>query len=364
MDFLQNISVTGPIIGGGILIGVFISYVLLRFLGSRNVSEGNGRIITRHLKLAIYFGISSVTVFILLFVSDIQSTSNPLITKAFQILSIVFVCWLLIKLTNVFEEVMLKRYDITLENNMQARKVVTQLKFIKQIARVGIVIIGIGLLLLSFDRVREFGTGLLTSAGILSIIIGFAAQRSLANLLAGVELAFTQPVRIDDAVVVENEWGWIEEINLTYVVIRLWDWRRLILPITYLIQNPFQNWTRNDSRLLGSVFIYTDYRMPMQELRKAFTNILDKEPLWDRQTSAMQVTDANERTIQIRVLMSARNSGQAFDLRCIVREKLIDFIATNYPEYLPTTRVELKNLKDLSPNGKTPVTNPGILHDK
>ncbi len=190
---------------------------------------------------------------------------------------------------------------------------------------------------------RKIGAGLLTGVGIGGIIIGFAAQKSLANFLAGFQIAFTQPIRIDDVLVVEGEWGRVEDITLTYVVLNIWDQRRLILPITYFIEKPFQNWTRTTSEILGTVFLYMDYTIPIDALRAEFDRLLDQTDLWDKRVKIIQVTDAKERTIELRALVSARNSSQAFDLRCYIRENLVKFVRENYPESLPTNRLVLDN---------------------
>ncbi|MBC8033996.1 MAG: mechanosensitive ion channel, partial [Chitinophagaceae bacterium] len=175
--------------------------------------------------------------------------------------------------------------------------------------------------------------------GVGGIIIGFAAQRSLGNLLAGLQIAFTQPLRIDDILIVENEFGKVEEITLTYVVLNIWDKRRLILPINYFIEKPFQNLTRTTAEILGTVFIYLDYNAPIEEIRKEFNRLMELSPIWDKKVSALQVTEALENTIQIRALISASDSGKSFDLRCYIRENLITFISENYPASLPKTRV-------------------------
>ncbi len=196
---------------------------------------------------------------------------------------------------------------------------------------------------MSFARVRELGTSLIASAGIASVIIGFAAQKSIANLLAGLQIAFTQPIRYDDVVIVENEWGRVEEITLTYVVIRIWDSRRLIVPISYFLEKPFQNWTRSSADLLGTVFLNTDYSLPVEAVRAELNNILadpEVKKLWDGRTAVVQVTDATENTMQVRILISAANSGNAFDLRCIIRERIIAYILKNYPTALPKHRLD------------------------
>ena len=247
--------------------------------------------------------------------------------------------FLLIRITYAVEDILLDKYDITKkEDNREERKIVTQLGFLKNAGILVIAIVTISVVLLSFEGGKRFGAGLLTSAGVASVIIGFAAQKTIANFFAGIQIAFTQPIKMDDAVVVEGEWGWIEEINLTYVVVRIWDWRRLILPITYFVNNPFQNWTRNKAEIIGTVFLHLDYRAPIQKIREKLTEILQAEPHWDGKVDNLQVVDSLEKTIKLRALMSARNSPQAWDLRCSVREKLVTYIQNEFPEALPTHR--------------------------
>lgn len=241
----------------------------------------------------------------------------------------------------ILESVVFHIYDISQSNNLKARRIRTQMQFIRQLLVAIIVVLTIAAILMSFENMRKLGAGLLGGVAIGATILGFAAQQSLGNLLAGFQIAFTQPIRIDDVLVVEGEWGRVEEITLTYVVLRIWDQRRLILPISYFIQKPFQNWTRNSSDILGTAFFYLDYRIPVDKVREELTRLLELSPLWDKKVNVLQVTDTKERTIEIRALMSARNSGEAFDLRCYVRENLIKFIENNYPESLPRTRAEV-----------------------
>ena len=250
--------------------------------------------------------------------------------------------WLMTRIVIIVEKILIDKLDFDQPNNNEARKLFTKIKFVKRIIIILIVVIGVSILLLSFDSVRQYGVGILTSAGIFSVIIGFAAQKSLANLLAGIQIAFTQPIKIDDVVIVEGEWGRIEEINLTYVVVNIWDLRRLVLPITYFIEKPFQNWTRNDSSLIGTAFFNLNYQTPVEKLREKLRDILLNTPLWDGKSWALQVTDTQAQFMVIRALMSARNSSQAFDLRCLVREKLIEFICNEYPESMPGLLIEDK----------------------
>jgi len=275
---------------------------------------------------------------------------TPTLTKTAQVLLILTSGYLLIKLTYLLADIFLDRYDINKEDNRKERKIITQLNFLKKVAIVSISIITLSIILLSFDEGRKYGQTLLTSAGVASIILGFAAQKTIANFLAGIQIAFTQPIKLDDAVVVEGEWGWIEEINLTYVVVRIWDWRRLILPITYFVEKPFQNWTRNKGEIIGSVMLYLDYKTPIDQLREKLVEILDQEPNWDGHVKSLQVVDTKEYTILVRALMSAKNSPLAWDLRCSVREKLIHFLQSEHPESLPVQRIGIDQNENHSKN--------------
>ncbi len=257
-------------------------------------------------------------------------------------LGVIFeVAWLIIALTYVLDDVVLERFDIKQRDNLQARKVYTQLLVFKRVVIFIVVILAFGTALMTFDKVRQLGASILTSAGIAGLVVGMAAQRIISNFLAGLQIAITQPIRIDDVVIVEGEWGWIEEITLTYVVVRIWDLRRLVLPINYFIEKPFQNWTRKSADIMGTVYIYADYRIPVEEVRKELRRIVEGNKWWDGKVCSLQVTNATEHTVELRALVSSPDSSANWDLRCYVREKLIEFIQRKYPEYLPRTRVEL-----------------------
>jgi small-conductance mechanosensitive channel len=249
--------------------------------------------------------------------------------------------WCLLVLTKIGKKTLLKQYDISKEDNLKARKVYTQINILEKVANFIIIVLGIGLILISFESIRQIGVGLFASAGVAGIIIGFSAQKAIGTLIAGIQIAITQPFRLEDAVVVEGEWGWIEEINLNYVVVRIWDQRRLVLPSTYFLEKPFQNWTRTTSDIIGSVFIHTDYTISFEALRAELDRILELTDLWDKKVKVLQVTDAKEFTVETRILVSAKNSPTAWDLRVYVREKMVEFIQKNYPESLPKTRVSL-----------------------
>lgn len=272
----------------------------------------------------------------------LSSKARYIVDKIVDILLTVSIAGILIALVKVGQDYMFHKYDLKKADNLKERKIRTQLVFLRKLLVTLIVVVTICAILLSFDNLRKIGTGLLTGVGIGGIIIGFAAQRSLSNLLAGFQIAFTQPIRIDDALLVEGEFGRVEEITLTYVVVNIWDQRRLILPINYFIEKPFQNWTRTSAEMLGTVMLYLDYSVPLQAIREEFKRLLENSPLWDKRVVVVHVTDATQESVEIRLLLSAANSGHAFDLRCYIRENMIDFIQKNYPDSLPKTRMELK----------------------
>ncbi len=264
-------------------------------------------------------------------------------SKIIEISLIISFAYILINLVKVFHDFVISTYNLNKENNLKERKIRTQLQFLRKILVGLVVVLTVAAVLFSFDGMRRIGAGLLTGVGISGVIIGFAAQKSLSNLLAGFQIAFTQPIRIDDVLVVEGEWGKVEEITLTYVVIHIWDERRLILPINYFIEKPFQNWTRISAEILGTVYIYADYSLPIDSLRTEFDRLLAANPLWDKKVNVIQLTDAKSDVIEIRALMSANNSSEAFDLRCYIRENLIHFIQDKYPESLPKVRATLSS---------------------
>lgn len=265
------------------------------------------------------------------------------LAKGSSILLIGTVAWISFQAVHLGEKAVLTRYDITAADNLQARKVYTQVHVLSKTLYVIISIFTVASILMLFEEVRRFGTSLLASAGVIGIIVGFAAQRTIANLFAGFQLAMTQPIRLDDVVIVEGEWGRVEEITLTYVVIHIWDDRRLIVPLSHFIEKPFQNWTRVSADLLGSIFLWVDYTLPLAEVRKATQHIVEASALWDKRFWNVQVTDTTERTMQIRVLATAADSGKAWDLRCEIREKLIDFIQQKYPQHLPRIRADFES---------------------
>jgi small-conductance mechanosensitive channel len=288
---------------------------------------------------------------ILALILGVQALSIPpgyeaLLATGLSVVLIGVAGFLLSRCVGVVAALVLQNYRIDVSDNLQARAIHTQVMVIRKIANTVIAIFALASMLMMFESVRQLGTSILASAGIASLIVGFAAQRSIATMLAGLQIAITQPIRVDDVVIVENEWGKIEEITLTYVVVRIWDERRLVLPITYFIEQPFQNWTRTSAQLLATVFLHVDYRSPLEAIRQELTRILEESPYWDRRVNVLQVTNAREQTVEIRALASAADASLAWDLRCEVREKLIDFLQRHHPEGLPRLRAELQRAEE------------------
>ena len=264
-----------------------------------------------------------------------------------RILALSFVAlvgWSALTALDIWSLLYVRGLKLDAEDNLMARKHVTQTKILTRTAGTLIVVLTIGVALMTFPGVRQYGISLLASAGAAGIIAGLALQPFLTNLIAGVQIATTQPIRIDDAVIVENEWGWIEEITSTYVVVRLWDWRRMVLPLTYFIQQPFQNWTRETASLIGTTMLYVDYTAPIDVLRAKLEEIAKASPLWDGNVVNLAVTDVSERTMQVRCLISARNAPTTFDLRCEVREKMIAFLQAELPHALPRDRLDFETM--------------------
>ncbi len=275
-----------------------------------------------------------------------------------RLLWLLAVAWLLINLSLFVERFFIQR--VQEGDNLLARKRLTQFTALQRIFAVLVALLAFAGMLMSFEQVRQLGMSLLASAGLAGVVLGFSAQRTIASILAGVQLAFTQPFRLDDVVIVEGEWGWIEEITFTYVVVRIWDQRRLVAPISHFLEKPFQNWTRVSSELLGTVYLYTDYAVPVNEVRAELSRICLEEAssLWDGRVCGLQVTDSGPQGMELRCLVSAANSSKAWDLRCLVRERLIAWLAKTHPESLPLQRWQQARGKSALLSSPAPDTPP------
>ncbi|GIH92797.1 mechanosensitive ion channel family protein [Planobispora siamensis] len=271
-----------------------------------------------------------------------DGSANQAIQRAISIAMIASVTWLVIQAAYAVTDVVLDRLvTVEGERNRRARRIRTQIALVRRVAAAVIIVVALGAMLFSFPQVRALGAGLLASAGIAGVVAGIAAQSTLGNMLAGLQLAFSDAIRLDDVVVVQNEWGRIEELTLTYVVLRLWDERRLVLPVSYFTTNAFENWTRHGSRVIGTVLLRVDWSVPVDELRTELYRALRENPLWDQKDWVLQVTDTLPNgLLEVRALMSAADSASAFDLRCDMREHMVNFIREKYPESLPRLRVD------------------------
>ncbi|PWC30335.1 mechanosensitive ion channel protein MscS [Pseudoroseomonas aestuarii] len=252
--------------------------------------------------------------------------------------------WVMLTALRIWTTVYLRRFKLDAEDNLLARKHATQSRILKRVAASLIVVVTAAAALMTFDGVRQYGVSLLASAGAAGLVVGWALQPVLKNLIAGIQLAITQPIRLEDAVIVEGEWGNIEEISATYVVVRLWDWRRMVLPLAYFIEQPFQNWTREGAALIGTVMMYVDHTAPVPAMRARLEEVARASRLWDGRVVSLQVTDFKQGTMEVRLLVSASNAGRAFDLRCEVREKMIGWLQAEHPHALPRQRAEIDRL--------------------
>lgn len=272
--------------------------------------------------------------------APLDDTIRTPLMRLFVVAFIALIGWISIRIVDMSAARYLQNFrDVT--ENFVARKHVTQVRVFKRVTDTIIVIITVSTALMTFDSVKQYGVSLFASAGAAGIIVGLAARPLLSNLIAGLQIAITQPIRIEDAVIIENEWGWVEDIASTYVVIRLWDWRRMVVPLSYFIEKPFQNWTRDTASLIGVIALHVDYRADVPRIRRWLAEAVKDSSLWDGAVVNLQVIDADSRTIELRALVSARNAPQSWDLRCEMREKLIAFIRDEMPEALPRERAIL-----------------------
>jgi small-conductance mechanosensitive channel len=287
------------------------------------------------------FAIVVFSLFIAAGVAPLSPQQANLVQHLLLVGFIALIGWLSGSALGIWATIYLRKYQLDVEDNLLARKHTTQMRILQRVGMTIIIVVTIAAMLMTFDQVRQYGVSLLASAGAAGIVVGLALQPLLKNLVAGIQLAITQPIRIDDAVIVEGEWGNIEEITATYVVIRLWDWRRMIVPLSYFIEHIFQNWTRDDSALIGTVMLYVDYTAPVETMRAKLEDIAKASPLWDRRIVNMQVTDFKADTMEVRMLISAGSAPRVFDIRCEVREKMIGWLQKEYPQSLPRRRAEV-----------------------
>lgn len=343
----------GLAVGIGALAAWMILWIYRRLQGRDRRRARVGRVLALPLATAVP---------LLLLIPALQATPlrEPVLDQLQRLLHIGLVgcfIWLLVRGVAAIERAILRSHPIDVADNLEARRIQTQTRVLSRVLMGAIVVLGAALVLLQFDMVARIGSALLASAGLIGLVAGIAAKPVFGNLIAGLQIALTQPIRLDDVVIVEGEWGRIEEIGSSYVVVRIWDERRMVVPLTWFIENPFQNWTRRSADLLGTAFLWLDYRAPIGAIRSELERICQGEPLWDGRVCVTQITETTEQTVQVRLLVSARNSGDAFDLRCLVRERMLDFLAREHPQALPRVRAQLEREE-----GAKPLPQPRATH--
>jgi small-conductance mechanosensitive channel len=288
-----------------------------------------------------------IALFVALPATPFDPETTATLARILLMASIALLGWLAITIVNTAVDIYLLRFRLDVADNLLARKHVTQMRVLMRVIDTLLVLVTAGAILMTFESVRQYGVSLFASAGVAGLIAGLAARPVLTNLFAGIQIAMTQPIRIEDAVIVEKEWGWVEEITTTYVVVRLWDLRRMIVPLSYFIEKPFQNWTREGSAIIGSVLLYLDYSAPIDRIRQKAAEIASQSSLWDRKVNNVQVTDCKDSTIEVRVLVSATAAPAVWDLRCELREKLIAWLQQEHPGALPRRRQEIVGAEGL-----------------
>ena len=336
ITFNAGVIIAG--LGLGFILSLIISWVL-GYFGKRNqkiLLQSMRKNFGSPLKLLLPL----ISVSILLSFTEFSPKTMNIIRQSIKIPLTASTAWLFINFASIIEDLVMSHYNIDDKDNLKARKIYTQIQVFKRFFTIAVSVLALGVILINFKEVRQLGTTILASAGVIGIVLGFAAQRSIATFIAGLQIAVTQPIRIDDVVIVENEWGRIEEITLTYVVVRIWDLRRLIVPITYFLEKTFQNWTRTSAEILGTVFLYVDYTVPVERIRQELHRLLKSSTLWDGKTWNLQITNLTEKTVELRALMGAKDASDAWNLRCEIREGLLDFIQKTYPQCLPKVRVD------------------------
>lgn len=339
MGVFWRIVLTVAIVTAAALVAGWLTGVLVKFIAKRRYRRTLTRLHENCHKPFVAVLVVAAN-YIVLF--DYENRVVDGIRHALLLALIAVSAWLVIRVLFVIEDTLLQRLHVDVPDNRKARRLRTQIELIRRLTAATVTVIAIASMFMTFSQLRTLGASLLASAGIVGVIAGLAAQTTLGNVFAGMQLALTDSLRYDDVVVVEGEWGRIEEMTLTYVVVQLWDERRLVLPTTYFTKNPFENWTRHETRVIGSVLLHLDYRAPVEQLRAEAQRVVEASDLWDRREWVLQVVDSTPWTMVVRVLASAADAPSAWDLRCEIREKLIGYLKDNFPEYLPASDVSAR----------------------
>ena len=331
-NWLVALVMVVAVLAAALIIHALIQNLILRLWVSRHPLVS---MLIRRTRGVTRYGIILFMLSVVIPLLPLDRAATDLANKVFIAALILLIGWIVLLVANLTADHYIGRFQIGVPDDFMARKAVTQVEVLKRIVDALIIVVAVGFALMTFDSVRQLGLSLFASAGVVGIIAGVALRSVLANFFAGLQIALTQPVRISDVVIVEGEFGHVEELSSSYVVIRLWDLRRLVVPLSYFIEKPFQNWTRSSSRILGTVFIHMDYTLSVETIRNKAREVVEASDLWDKQVFNVQVTDMKDTALEIRVLVSAADAAKCWDLRCEVREKLIEFIRTEYPDALP-----------------------------
>ena len=338
-------DVYSAILFAAMLCGSLIAAYLVMYMAQhvlKRFQDGLAHAVMRRIREPVLLLAPVVTVLTALPLAHFTAGPSQFVYHSTLLVMMATLGWFCIRLFDAWRDTLVQRHRIDVKDNLKARRIITQVAILRRIALSLVLIATVSSMLMTFPQVRSIGATLFASAGAAGLLLGLAARPVFTNILAGLQVALTEPIRIDDVVVVEGQWGWIEEIRSTYVVVRIWDLRRLVLPLAYFIEHPFENWTRHTADLLATVTFYVDYTAPIAELREYCRMVVQESELWDGKAWAFQVTDAGPQTLQLRALMGVHNSGAAWDMRCLVREKLIDYLQRHHPGCLPKTRVLLQ----------------------
>jgi len=329
------------LLAAAVIVAVAVHWLALRLLRHVFSKSGPVRPIVAGVRGPTRLAAVLLALVAVLPAADFDPAIAEVLRRSMSIGTAVLLGWSAIIAIDALADWVMRNYRLDVDDNLSARRVHTQARILERIAIVIVVLVTSGAVLFAFPSVQAYGVSLFASAGVAGLVLGFAARPVLSNVIAGIQIALTQPIRIDDVVIVEGEWGWVEEITTTYVVIRIWDQRRLIVPLAHFIERPFENWTRETAEILGVVVWHLDYRAPIGEMRARLDAYLAQSPLWNGKVSNLQVVESGPATITVRALMSAATSPKAWDLRCEIREKMLEWLRAEHPEALPLTRAHV-----------------------
>lgn len=339
VDVAVNIVQSVAVMGGAVIVALLIYVVATRALFRIRKADRFAQEATDRCRWAGRWSVALLAVLASIPAAQLPPTLADRLQHGLTIALIVTATWWALRLALAIEATLLSQLDLDLYGHDYARRRQTQVILLRRVAAAIIIMLSIGAVLLTFDEARSLGTSLLASAGILSLVAGVAAQSTLGNVIAGIQIAVAEPIKLDDVVLIEGEWGNIEEISLTYVIVRIWDRRRLVLPTSYFINNPITNWTRGGTEISGTIYWYLDHRTPVQAMREEFLRRVDVHPLWDRKEASLLVTDTREDVIEVRAMVTAADAWQLWDLRASLREEMLAWLVAYHPESLPTRRL-------------------------